>query len=143
LGRYCCFTMSRSLREQVRTLFPCLQWPLSQRSLLSSRHSERYNISVSGGEIRYDWATSLPLTHLGNTTNLFDPACSGVCAAGYFCPEGSLSAFQIECGSSLGLENSVYCLPGSSSPVPVPDGYYSLGGNKTTRFLDLHRSLTQ
>jgi hypothetical protein len=70
---------------------------------------------------------------VGNTTNLSDPACSGICAPGYFCPEASLSAFQLECGSYLGLDNSVYCLAGSSAPVQVPDGYYSLGGNRSTR----------
>ncbi|CAB1097353.1 unnamed protein product [Ectocarpus sp. CCAP 1310/34] len=50
---------------------------------------------------------------------LSDPACSGVCAAGFVCPEGSTSPFQSRCGG-LGL----YCPRGSSSPSQVLVGYY-------------------
>ena len=49
--------------------------------------------------------------------------CSGVCAAGYYCPEGSTSATQRECGGE-----HLYCPAGSGAPVPVPSGSYSSGG---------------
>src|SRR5687767_1429781 len=48
---------------------------------------------------------------------------------GYWCSSGSSSATQYECGGS-----SVYCPSGSSNPLPVPNGYYSIGGlNDRTR----------
>ncbi|CAM9410937.1 unnamed protein product [Ectocarpus sp. 12 AP-2014] len=55
----------------------------------------------------------------GGEVGLSDPACSGVCAAGFVCPEGSTSPFQSKCGG-LGL----YCPGGSSSPSQVLVGYY-------------------
>jgi hypothetical protein len=33
----------------------------------------------------------------GSTTGLRDSACSGVCAAGYHCPEASTSPTQLDC----------------------------------------------
>ncbi|RYG49157.1 hypothetical protein EON67_06920, partial [archaeon] len=47
-------------------------------------------------------------------------ACSGPCAAGYYCPAGSTSSTAFQCG-----DVSVYCPAGSSAPVTVPNGYYS------------------
>jgi hypothetical protein len=45
-----------------------------------------------------------------------------VCEAGYFCPPGSLTAKQVECGFS-----DRYCPKGSAAPISVDTGYYSLG----------------
>ena len=47
--------------------------------------------------------------------------CSGLCNRGYYCPAGSTSPQQIECGDA-----SVYCPIGSSAPTPVHDGFYSI-----------------
>ncbi|KAH7489081.1 uncharacterized protein KRP23_3019 [Phytophthora ramorum] len=51
------------------------------------------------------------------------PTCSGPCAAGYYCPPGSTTPTQRECGSA-----SVYCPAASAKPWEVFQGYYtSLG----------------
>lgn len=42
---------------------------------------------------------------------------------GYYCPPNSTSSTQVECGSV-----SVYCPAGSPSPIIVPDGLFSSGG---------------
>ena len=49
--------------------------------------------------------------------------CSGLCAAGHYCPPGSAAAAQQRCGSAAS-----YCPPGSPIPVPVSLGFYSTGG---------------
>merc|ERR1719502_2053227 len=46
--------------------------------------------------------------------------CSGPCAAGYYCPSGSTSATQHECGGP-----GVFCPVGSAAPVPVLQGHYT------------------
>jgi hypothetical protein len=43
------------------------------------------------------------------------------CEAGYYCPSGSVSARQVECG-----DVRLYCPAGSSIPVPVDEGYYTV-----------------
>jgi len=50
-----------------------------------------------------------------------DFLCTGSCTAGYFCPEASFSSEQEACGGS-----NYYCPQGSSSPMKVLDGYYSI-----------------
>lgn len=55
--------------------------------------------------------------------------CDGICEAGFYCPPGSYSPTQNECGGE-----DVYCPPGSAAPVPVSSGHYSTGGTVTTRF---------
>ena len=52
---------------------------------------------------------------------LSDPACSGMCAGGHFCPSGSSSPFQRKCG---GVD--VYCPVGSSEPLEVLEGFYGV-----------------
>jgi len=65
------------------------------------------------------------------------PQCSQPCTPGYYCPTGSecpsvvgelRTKAAFECGG-----NNVYCQSGSQTPVPVPDGSYSIGGSSTTR----------
>jgi len=89
----------------------------------------------------------------GSQSGLFLSACSGVCSQGYYCPEGSTSSFQFPCtqGSPLALSdtgkagyinffaenqtsspNSVFCPQGSSVPLVVFQGFFSLGNNRTT-----------
>jgi hypothetical protein len=53
-------------------------------------------------------------------TQLTTAACSGLCAAGYYCPDGSTTAAQQFCGGA-----DVYCPTGSPAPVAVDAGYYS------------------
>jgi hypothetical protein len=79
---------------------------------------------------------------VGKEDGLDNKACSGMCLAGYFCPEGSTSEKQLECANFVVLENgngnSVYCPFGSSSPLVVPAGYYSIKGNSSTRYCCIH-----
>lgn len=56
----------------------------------------------------------------GDRTDLTTPLCSGLCAGGHFCPEGSASARQRVCGRSI-----YYCPPGSATRLSVTDGYYT------------------
>jgi hypothetical protein len=44
------------------------------------------------------------------------------CEAGYYCEEASTSPRNTPCGNA-----SVYCPPSSARPVPVDDGFYSIG----------------
>jgi hypothetical protein len=82
----------------------------------------------------------------GAREGLSDGLCSGVCDAGYFCPEGSTSkrmqgcspgsfcpqgaGTQFECGGT-----QHFCPSNSSSPQSVAEGYYSIpeGGTKLRR----------
>mmetsp|Transcript_3555 Transcript_3555/g.5536 ORF Transcript_3555/g.5536 Transcript_3555/m.5536 type:complete len:1103 (+) Transcript_3555:128-3436(+) len=54
--------------------------------------------------------------------------CTDMCAAGYYCPEGSTSPYEVQCG-----EPSRYCPTGSKRPIQVDEGYYTVGGNLSTR----------
>ena len=45
-----------------------------------------------------------------------------MCEVGYFCPAGSISTRQHECGGA-----DLYCPQGSDSPKIVSEGYYSVG----------------
>ncbi|TYZ57690.1 hypothetical protein PybrP1_008537 [[Pythium] brassicae (nom. inval.)] len=56
----------------------------------------------------------------GDRSGLTTPLCSGLCAGGYFCPEGSTAARQRICGRSV-----YYCPPGSATRLSVTDGYYT------------------
>ena len=68
----------------------------------------------------------------GNTTGLIDEHCNSecwvggctdnFCKEGYFCPSGSVTSDQYECGDA-----SVYCPSGSSIPIVAPPGYYTVG----------------
>jgi hypothetical protein len=56
----------------------------------------------------------------GVTRGLTNSSCSGHCYAGYFCPPGSSSPTQRQCGSPR-----VFCPPGSKAPMDVTLGYYT------------------
>ncbi|OQR95945.1 hypothetical protein THRCLA_22041 [Thraustotheca clavata] len=64
----------------------------------------------------------------GGIQALSTKLCSGLCAPGYYCPPGSFSAQQFACGAS-----NVYCPAGSSLPIPVKVGYYTIGNINSTR----------
>ena len=81
----------------------------------------------------------------GNCTGATDPSCRGgdgcysqagfpvvqnllaqtnfnynLCSEGYYCPEGSISSHQYECGAF-----DLFCPPGSAAPTQVSVGFYS------------------
>lgn len=77
-----------------------------------------------------------PAGRFGNNTGLTTSSCSKICETmdgscddtislcreGFYCPEGSVSSDQYECGGP-----SVYCPRGSGVPIPVSNGYYTIG----------------
>lgn len=72
-----------------------------------------------------------PAGRFGSTHGLSSPTCSGDCEQGYFCPEGSTSARQFQCGAK-----KYYCPSGSKAPLPVSHGYYTLGSGIATRYTE-------
>ena len=82
-----------------------------------------------------------PSGRYGATEGLENSACTGICAAGYFCPEGSTSQFERQCGFHFSASltanstdsNSVFCPEGSPEPLLVQVGYYSVGFNRSIR----------
>ena len=59
--------------------------------------------------------TLCPSGRWGGTTGLYQPKCSGICRQGYYCPAGSVNAYQIPCpqgtyGNKPGLGNIQDCL---------------------------------
>lgn len=64
-----------------------------------------------------DSAPSTPMLKPG----LSDPACSAVCAAGFYCGAGATTPTESVCGGS-----GLYCPVGSSTPSKVLVGYYGV-----------------
>lgn len=54
--------------------------------------------------------------------------CTNVCAGGYQCPPGSTGSL-LQCGAP-----SLYCPPGSATPLTVQPGYYGVGGDQYTQY---------
>jgi hypothetical protein len=67
-----------------------------------------------------------PAGTFGGIFGLSSAECSGPCAAGHFCPEGSTLPTQVRCGIHRGT--AVYCPPGSSKPLTASPGSYTTGG---------------
>jgi hypothetical protein len=61
-----------------------------------------------------------PAGRYGSTSGQASADCSGYCAEGYYCPEGSTVSTQSPCGGP-----DVFCPPGMQSPLPVSIGYYT------------------
>ncbi|CAM9516191.1 unnamed protein product, partial [Phaeothamnion confervicola] len=61
----------------------------------------------------------------GRSWDATSAACDGACEEGYFCPEGSTSPRQKECG-----DESVFCPSGSAAPTPVSSGWFTTGGSR-------------
>jgi hypothetical protein len=61
-----------------------------------------------------------PVGRYGSTYGLSSPSCSGFCAAGCYCEEGSPTATQYPCGGP-----DRFCPPGSTVAQPVHNGYYT------------------
>jgi len=70
----------------------------------------------------------LPGTY-GGESKMSNSDCSGLCSPGYICLTASSLKIQYPCG----VDGSVYCPAGSYEAIPVPAGYYSIGGTSTTR----------
>ena len=66
-----------------------------------------------------------PARRFGATLGLTNALCSGICAAGHYCPQQSISGQQRECGKA-----DRYCPVGSQSPLPVALGFYTIGGDE-------------
>lgn len=71
-----------------------------------------------------------PAGRFGNASGLVGEGCSGKCAAGHFCPKGSVSEYASRCGG-----NAYYCPLGSALPLTAPAGRRTVGGDPdgTTR----------
>ena len=66
----------------------------------------------------------------GSTTALTDANCSGLCHAGYFCPEGSLSPNLNKCAAGrYGNQGSV----DSACSGPCEKGYYCTEGSDSSQ----------
>lgn len=63
-----------------------------------------------------------PGGRFGSFQQMTNASCSGVCKAGWYCPEGSISSTQNPCGY-----NDNYCPEGSAAPVQVRLGHYTIG----------------
>lgn len=61
-----------------------------------------------------------PAGHFGPLAQETRPFCGGVCAAGFYCPAGSTSQFQLACGNP-----NLICPEGSPRPREVSKGFYS------------------
>lgn len=68
-----------------------------------------------------------PGGRFGAATGLATSECSGLCGAGYYCSEGSVSSQAFKCDRSDAI-----CPPGSALPRPVQPGYYSVDGYAET-----------
>ncbi|KAF0699237.1 Aste57867_10202 [Aphanomyces stellatus] len=84
---------------------------------------------------------SLSLTNLtaagtfGAMPGLSTALCSGLCTAGYYCPLGSTSPLQQQCGSPV-----YYCPAGTASRQIVAAGYYTIASTSPGTGLDDHLS---
>ena len=56
----------------------------------------------------------------GDQEGLWTPECSGTCSPGYYCPVGSISPTQIECGGP-----DKYCPGENSFPLDINKGFYT------------------
>jgi hypothetical protein len=72
-----------------------------------------------------------PAGRFGNSTSLRTSACSGLCTQGYYCPLGSSTPTQMECGGV-----HVICPEGSPAPVLVSMGMYSVALPELTADFD-------
>jgi hypothetical protein len=87
-----------------------------------------YYSEVKGASV----CISCPAGYYGDTTGLTSANCSGLCDAGYWCPLGSTSSKQAECGASV-----VFCPEGSALPQSAPLGSYPSVGESTTKYTSI------
>jgi hypothetical protein len=82
----------------------------------AERKCEPGSFCMNGGRFLCDRG------HWGGVYGLTAGNCSGLCRPGYYCPLGSASSEEVQCGDS-----NRYCPTGSFAPLPVALGYYSIG----------------
>ena len=70
-------------------------------------------------------ARRCPAGRYGGQAGLKAASCSGLCAAGHFCPEASTNPRQRQCGG----QGELFCPAGSRAPRRVHAGYYSTCSN--------------
>lgn len=73
--------------------------------------------------------TPCPIGRYGSTSGLTVGTCTGECDAGFYCPAGSASSQQEECGQG-DFPASMYCPQGTQQRVSVPANHYSVPLNK-------------
>lgn len=71
-----------------------------------------------------------PSGRFGNQMQLSSQNCSGVCPAGFFCPEGSISPFEFPCDANP----TIYCPEASPRPLTTGLGYYSISNNISDQY---------
>lgn len=77
-----------------------------------------------------------PAGRYGSNVQNIDPLCTGLCLAGYWCPEGSIKNTQEKCGKV----NS-FCPEGSAKPNFISPGYYTIAATiHNTTSLVYHNS---
>lgn len=69
-----------------------------------------------------------PAGRYGSDSGLTQASCSGICEAGYYCPEMSITPKAMECGDS-----TKFCPEGSHASIAVQNGYYTI--HATTLYL--------
>ncbi len=74
-------------------------------------------------------AFKCPAGRYGSEAGLTSSECTGACEAGYFCPIGSVTKRHSNCSSP-----AVFCPEGSVEPLPVHEGYYTIGGDEQHRW---------
>lgn len=70
-----------------------------------------------------------PAGRYGDKEGETDSECTGPCKAGFFCPLGSFSPTQVECGPNP----NVYCPESSYLPAYVSEGYYANENDELNR----------
>ena len=78
-----------------------------------------------------------PAGRWGGRAGETEPKCSGECAAGHYCPQGSTSPTQMRCGAA-----DVFCPTSSPRPLAVLAGYYSVNPNGTAESAATIRNTT-
>lgn len=89
--------------------------------------------SYCSGSLRY----LCPAGRYGASFGLQNEFCSGNCSSGHYCPKGSVSSTERPCGNA-----NFYCPVGSSIPIDVPIGYFSLNED-SDQDLESYRSSIQ
>ena len=76
-----------------------------------------------------------PSGRYGSSGGLNSSSCTGPCPAGFYCPEGTISAESNMCGGT-----NLYCPEGSSVPLNVTVGYYGVDDSGSD---DIRRAMTR
>ena len=73
-----------------------------------------------------------PAGRYGLNLRVFNASCTGVCTAGFYCPEGSITDKQVRCP-----DVASYCPTASPAPVLVSPGYYTVGHETSNYTFDI------